>query len=154
MNFWILIFLTIGSLDGYSKSNKIPIVSCETSIVRGQDPHIRCEKISVERASAKGFALIAHNMKLERYRLGLESDGCFREEIKDRLYIRIYSVCHTPDQDFFRIYSTNIPRDRRAVVYTRGLHLPWYEEEAGIYLYKKFLFPKTEYRRWLIPKKD
>ena len=131
-------------------AKELSTTACDVWLRKGQDPKVNCIKNKVNKKSQAEVMKRLHEMRLPEMSQETWVAKCFRERAKDRLVARIFTVCHDEKKQVFRVFVTAFPLDPRTNIYISGMKLPWYEQDTGIFIYRRYLTPQKTYKNWLL----
>ncbi len=149
----LLAFLTFSSIVLSSAAWASPsyYVVCDVTLAKSQEPIAKCSKKQQGKDRVSDITKLAHDDAFQRYQKQYSGYKCYRESEKDRIQMQVFTVCHNRRKTAYAVFITSIPRDIRAKIYFSGLKIPWYEQDVGMYLYKRYLLPQPSWKQWLIP---
>ena len=147
----LFVFLFVGISGAALGAKATNFVTCQVHLIKDRDPKADCEK--KEFTSRKRDVQLAaeHDKAFNKMKSSLKDFKCFRENEKDRIQKQTFTVCHNKKKTVYHVFMTSEPVDTRSIIYFRGLQMRWFENDAGVFLYKRYLMPKASWKQWLLP---
>ena len=128
----------------------LALMACDATLMQDGQSNVTCVRNQVASEAVEALTYSAHEARFETMGRSPGVERCYREEDKSRLQQQMFTVCVFDKGRKLTVFVTTRALDARQNIYLLGAKLDWYQNDLGVFLYRRYFKKAASYGQWLL----